>query len=53
MEYDPKARDRTELTVPCPCRHPSHGADGCRRPMHVGEAKCVACKDHIEGSQTP
>lgn len=39
--------ERGGLTVPCPCTHPSHGPEGCRKPMHAGEEKCPSCKDHL------
>jgi hypothetical protein len=53
MEYDPLGKLNHGVTVPCPCAHPSHVTVPCNRPMHAGEEKCAACKDHVDSANVP
>jgi hypothetical protein len=49
MKYDPTGKDVVGSTVPCPCKHPSHGPEGCKNLMEADseEDRCAACEDHV------
>lgn len=54
MKYDPKEKDALGSTIRCPCKHPSHGTEGCKNLMKVDdqEARCLACEDHVPYTDT-
>jgi hypothetical protein len=39
-------------TVPCQCKHPSHGAEGCKKPTLADEEICAACEHHVPYTDT-
>jgi len=49
MENDAPRKDVVGSTVRCPCKHPSHGPNGCPNLMEAdsGENRCSACEDHV------
>jgi hypothetical protein len=55
MEYDPIRKNALEAssTVPCPCKHPSHGSDGCDNVMEADDETCPACQDHVPYTDMP